>query len=125
MLDETRLQNWKGLTIPVLPLPQAVFFYNKIERTSKVDLIKSSPHYLKQKNMSEVSKQYYATKKGKQLKNLVEVLTNSSSLGSSRQLAKNELNHAIQDFIETMLLEGEAFQGKIERSKQFDPNYLK
>jgi len=46
-------------------------------------------------------------------------------LGSSRQLAKNELNHAIQDFIETMLLEGEAFQGKIERSKQFDPNYLK
>jgi len=61
MLDETRLQNWEGLTIPVLPLPQAVFFYNKIERTSKVDLIKSSPHYLKQKNMSEVSKQYYAT----------------------------------------------------------------
>lgn len=41
MLDAVRRIHWRGLTLPILPLPQAMKYYEALGRTDKVTLIES------------------------------------------------------------------------------------
>lgn len=122
MLDKARLQEWEGLNLPVLPLPYAAVFYKTIGKKSKTQLIKSSLNYTKQIKMkTDISKQRFATIKTSQLKGLINTLA-SATYDQGKH--KEALTNVISDLVETMLLDGDDFKNKIERSEQLNSIYL-
>lgn len=124
MFDKVRLQDWEGLTIPVLPLPQAAFFYHKIGRNSKVNLIKSSPIYLKQKDMSTISKEKYVKYKFNFINKKIDQLI-KTDYESDRKKVKPELMNLIAELISDTILDDVTFNKKMQTISALNPDYLK
>jgi len=124
MFESISLQEWEGLTVPVLPLPQAALFYHKIGRTAKVNLIKSSPEYLKQKNMSTISKETYAKSKFEIIASRMDDIVKGTSR-IKRAKVKTETLLLISELVSDLVMDDISYNAKMRTILKLNPDYLK